>query len=211
MANARTVDIQHLIALAREQGWEVIEHRTKREFRPPNGMRPVFVTSVAGHADEGTHRANLVGLLRRSGLVLDDHPKQQQEQPDMSNTNGATPAPPMGGVTASAAEEAADAIGTLLQMVEELADQFTQYRKHSQDEAMKLRRDIEANKARVSALEETVSKQADAVRAAHAANARLHQERDDAMVELRALVAAAAREAAKPKADPLEAFRKRLA
>ena len=214
MPNAKTYEMKDLMRLARAQGWEVINHRTAYEFRAPNGASPIRTTALEGHGFRGNKRANFVSLLRRAGLILDDHPPKQ-EQPEMSNPNGATPAPLTLERASTAevialAEESANAIGALDAMLGELADQFAQYRKHSQDEAMKLRRDADANKARVAALEETVSKQADAMRAAYAANAKLHQERDDEMAELRAMVAAAAREAAKPKADPLAAFRERL-
>ena len=165
--------------------------------------------------------------IRQFRFIFDDQPTPQ-EQPDMSkNTYGAEPpSAPLTLERASSADVAAlaeesvragEAIGVLDIMLGELADQFATFRKHTQDEAMISRRDIEANKARVHALEATVSKQADAWRAALTASAQTHQARDNEIATLRAqvaqlegMVANAAREAAKPKADPLEAFRARL-
>lgn len=91
------------------------------------------------------------------------------------------------------------AIGTLLEMLDELAGQFTTFRKHAQDEQTRMRADIQSQGDQIKALKTALDKALDGAQSNNA-------ERDRQMAELRQMVANAARTAV----DPLEAFRKRL-
>ncbi len=211
------VEIRTLVALAKAQGWEVLDRGGQIEFRSPSGAPPIRTANHAdGNSSRGPHRANLVSNLQRAGLILEPGRAPKEQQPEMS-TPIAEPTP----IAAEAAipQVVGDAIATLEEMLNELADQFATFRKHAADEQTVMRRDIAAQKARIEVLEGNMAKQADAWRVALDGAAKTAKERDselatirEQMGELRAMVAHAARaaEQAAKNADPLAAFRKRL-
>ncbi len=195
-------DVDELVKLAQSQGFGVAVNGAGhiKFVSPTDGS--IIVT--CGSNTYGRTLTNVKTKLRRAGLDVPlASPKKKDH--DMTEKLIETPATGPERKAAAVAElndllRIQDALDASIQMVEELADQFAQYRKHTQGELAELRGLVQAAGRKADA---AMAKATEGVSA---------EQLVTAVKELRGHIdAAAARaEQAAEKADPIAAFRARL-
>lgn len=168
------MEMRDLERLALAQGWDVGRTRAGHvQFRSPDGASQVY---VAASKNEARALANAIADLRRGGL---DIPRAGGPKKEETVAQKQEPAPATDRVLS-------DALDAAVQMIEELAGEFTQFRKYAQGELVELR-------GKAKALE--VAAAAVVTQEQIAAMAREFDKRLDEMAR---------------KADPIGAFRARL-
>lgn len=201
--------MSELIKEAERQGWRVDTANGKHRFYSPIGTI-VLAHQMNGHADRGRSMQNLRSELKRAGLNLNGPVKsRRKDTPEMAaNTNGAAPAagapePTVDTVLGYTPSTVEDALEAVIQMVEELADDYATFRKHVQTELVELRGELKQfglNAIDKASAERyaTTEQLAEAVRRLERSMTATAAALDERLAEQAA------------KADPIAAFRARL-
>lgn len=171
--------LRDLEKLAVAQGWTVTPTaRDGRLFRSPDGIHSVAT------AQRLKDRAlkNVIAQLRRAGLDI-PRPGSSRKEKQLTS-NGTQPTQPVD-------REMADALDAAIQMIEELASDFTRFRDH-------VSKELAAIRGKQQALEERVAQTV-------GADAGIRRELDEMSREFDRRLDEIAR-----KADPIGTFRAKL-
>lgn len=196
--------LKEAVSLAEGQGWRVEIRRTKAFFYPPSGGVPV----VEGISYTTRPRLSLFSRLRQAGLVPPEAVPKKEAKPQEEET---MPEPvPFPATGAGELKTLSDALDAVLQMVEELADQFVEFREHQSDN---LGKELPALRGRLSNSEGSLVKLEEAVKKVASASDReqvaLSKRLSKVEADLQSLADRFANIPSEP-VDPIAAFRQRL-